>query len=790
MFKGNLEILFIDELTNGINLFLGSGFSLLPDRMGNTFPTAIGLCEEVCEKFTVNEIFIGDLYAASEMVPKIEYQNFLRDRFKNKNGINEKYKLLDKLHLKSIITTNIDDIVPCVFAGEDALHCLNDRSVYGTVRKDEFSIDYIALNGSVSIDNSHLYFGRFELSVVEQKNKDLFDIAQVRLTEAPVLFWGYSFGDTGVRRMVKTLLDSNKHANIWVQCIEDDKQQIAFFENLGCKIIIADTNKMFDWINDKYLPNISETQKDKKDDLERKEKSYRVPKRFSRETNSKEDYYRFGLTHWYSIFNNHPYETSLVDQLWALSLQHNNVIVLGDSFSGKTTALMQCAAKRDNATTFYFYGDITKEQVANFLKNIGNKKIIVFLQDFHKDVEAFCCFAESANVRLIATADRYIFESVKHIILRKEIKYFAKRVGSIDENTARLIYNHMPDTPTLKRSNFTYRENKNEEYSFLEFLGQNVKGFATRESVKKILRKICVFNDKGFPCNEIRLVVLTVYLEVHNSLMSTDLFFSFFGFNDYFGQIKPLTDSVAGMLKDAADISADQDYFSIRSKFFLKYAKEIFSTDDILRQVYCDIVYDFVECVPKRNVFRYDVFRRKAYDSLLFYKLFYDENLECNEEVQGEKAIELYDILYRQDESPYTLQQKALCLSLLRRSKEAFAAIDEALEGLPFNFSIKNSKAEIIFNANKSFNTEHAFSQLIKAVEILDECRKNDKRQNYHAILYAKIALHLNDNFSCPKYLGQAEEWLSTIETGIDNKVDKLLQEIDQKNDAELCAMI
>jgi len=775
IFKDELETLFIHELTEGMNLFIGAGFSLLPDNNGNSLPTASELCKEVCERFNVEDIFYDDIYAVSEMVPKKDYQIFLRNRFKTRSEINSKYKLLDKLNIKCIITTNIDDIIHKVYRLTESStpqHFLITQKPYGRVRNDENGVYYLPLHGDVCDEESVLYFGKFELSDVESRNKDLFDTAQEKLDKAPVLFWGYSFNDTGVQKLIKKLLDSNKHSNIWVQCIKSDQKQIVFFEKMGCKVIIADTNEFFDWIENSFIQTISEnlTSNDTLSYNTKVVNKYRIPTPFSVATNSIEQYYKHGDTHWFSIFNNHPYETSLVDKLWTKSLLHKNLVFIGDSFSGKTTALMQCAAKRNNESVFYFNGDTIVEEAEFFLKHIKGKKIIVFLQDIHKDINVFCFFAKEKDVKIIATADRYIFENVKHIIQKQKIEYQYEIVGSIDCDTARLVYNHIPKQ--LQQNEFTYTENALEEYSYIELLGQNVQGFITKEKVVEMLSTVnnsCNDNNAVENRNEILLIALTVYLERHDSLMSTDLFFSFFEFNDYFTQIEPLVKSVKGLLIDSTEVDSSQDYFLIRSKFFLQYAELAFVNDENLREIYKYTISKFVKVVPKRNVCRYDSFKRKAYDSKLFYKLFNSD------------AIDLYDTLYNADNNPYTLQQKALCLSLLKRSKEAFSSIEEALSYLPNNFSIKNSKAEIIFNANKTLKTEDAHNQLDNAISILEDCKTNDKKQNYHAMLYAKIALHLNSTFNCGIYLKSAYEWLSSLDlyTG-DKALANIIKEVEK----------
>lgn len=776
MFSKEEERLFTYELSKGINLFLGAGFSVLPNSLNEKLPNAKELCEEVCAEFEIDDIFKDDLYTASEMVPVSEYQDYLRRRFKVEHGINNLYYLLDKLNIKNIITTNIDNIVPTIYDQEGSEHYIHDIGLYGSARQNPNCIQYITLNGNVCNPNSHLYFGKFELTQTEQKNEDLFKRAYTLMMEMPVLFWGYSFGDNGVIKVVNQMLKSNKQNNIWVQCRPDDEKQIKFYRARGCKVITADTLQLFQWIEDVYL-NSEYYKKESQNHLSDNSLSnYRIPKQYSCETNEKEDYYRLGKTCWYSIYNNHAFETNLVDRMWTHHLSSKNVVILGHKFSGKTTALMQCAVKHSDEDVFFLEGDSTPEEIKGFLSKLRNSNAVVFIKDISKDIESFCILAASPKVSVIATSDKYSFESIRHILVRRNIVFCEESVGDLDEDTAKLIYNYMP--PSIKRNRFVFKKGANEEYTFFELLGQNISKFMSYEGVLATLKGICHFDDDDIPSLDIQLIALTVYLQTNGSYMSTDLFFSYFNFSDYHKEIVPFCDRVEGLLIDTADAGYDQDYFSIRSEFFLHYALETFSKDVNLRKVYKYMIARFVKEVPKSHVYRYDVFVKKAYDSRLFYEVFGDDM---------ETALDLYDYLYNYDESPYTLQQKALCLSLFHRSKEAFAVIDSALSYLPNNFSMKNSKAEIIYNANKSFSTEKAEEQLHKATDILEECRKNDKRQNYHAILYAKIICHLNDVYPSEKnysMLSIARVWLETIDADSDKQIKSLIQEINDKEKA------
>ncbi|GHU51784.1 hypothetical protein FACS189496_0780 [Bacilli bacterium] len=151
----------------------------------------------------------------------------------------------------------------------------------------------------------------------------------------------------------------------------------------------------------------------------------------------------------------------------------------------------------------------------------------------------------------------------------------------------------------------------------------------------------------------------------------------------------------------------------------------------------------------------YDVFIRKSYDSSLFYDLFRDQ------------AEDIYSYLYNYDSSPYTLQQWALYRAKLKDFKQAFIYIERAMSEKPTNFSMQNSRAVILFEANRSLNTALALKQKKEAMDILSYCYNNDKRKIYHAQIFSEFAINLYDEYSDREYLEKAYMWINEI---IDNQ--------------------
>ena len=187
-----LESLFTEKLKTGINLFTGAGFSVLPSPSGKRLPTGKELCDEVIEKFKLQEFSSEKgLAYISEFCPEQEYQDFLRNRF-TIDEYNQLYDLITRINLRTYISTNIDNLIRRVIDNTSKYFLKNIRE-YGATRDGTNELAYIPLHGDVVDLNSKLYFGVFDLAVVDKLNRDLFEQMFGRLAKQPILFWGYNF---------------------------------------------------------------------------------------------------------------------------------------------------------------------------------------------------------------------------------------------------------------------------------------------------------------------------------------------------------------------------------------------------------------------------------------------------------------------------------------------------------------------------------------------------------------------------------------------------------------------
>ena len=259
------EALFRQTLETGVNLFLGAGFSTLECKGIQNLPVAKDLCKEIDKGFELNGKFGNDLETISTYVSTIgrqRYEDFLRKKYKV-TDYNKKYNLLNRINIKSIITTNIDNIVYMVMDNSNRYY-LRNIMLYGIGKNQGAEIPYVPLHGDVLNNESHLYFGKFDLATVAVDNKDLFSQLNTYIFSSPTLFWGYNFRDTGVLGILRKVLPNKKH-NIWIQCMPGDPN-IDLYQSLNCDVIIGDTEKLFHWIDNNLIY-------DKKDDNENRDYS-------------------------------------------------------------------------------------------------------------------------------------------------------------------------------------------------------------------------------------------------------------------------------------------------------------------------------------------------------------------------------------------------------------------------------------------------------------------------------------------------------------------------------------
>jgi len=731
--------LFYQALAKGINLFTGAGFSVLPSPSGNFLPTVSNLLPEICSEFAINTSFSNDIEKVASILKlrnKGPFDKYLREKY-TVSDYNPLYNVLNKVNIHSFITTNIDNLFPSVIDNSKKYY-LNSSATHGAAKRDGMLIEFTPLHGYVKDLDSELYFGKFELNIVGQINRSLFESAKTDMMRFPTLFWGYGFHDGSVLNALADVI-SSKQQDIWVQCRPND--DIDYYRALGLNVIIADTESLLRDIEANMEDGDEDTSTSQSLDDNSVWMQFKIPTLNAVESLSVDAYYTRGITHWYYILSDQAYVTELVSTVMNCSLEHKNVVLVGIPFCGKTTLLMQIA-QRDRRTT-YFIDRPTLDQAKLLIRNIKpDQKAVLLIDNCAEDMRAYALLANQPNILTIATSDESVFEQSKHLLSAR-----IERINfdDLSELEAQSIYNFIPEK--FRKDKFTYKENSTDKYSMLEFMSSNISDALTEDRIHEMLQRAKNADEISF-----ELILLTTYLMKNKSALSTDVLFYYLGDTSY-DEILKYLEKVAGYLNEL-DLhlypdADDQDYFSLRSNLFAYYSDRVLQK--YYKKDYGSVVARLIHEVPSSCIYRYFVFKRTAFDSEFFYKLY------------GTDAESLYNEIYGFDPSGYTLQQRARYKSKCGDFQDAFVDIDKASVKLSDNFSIKNTKAIILFEANKGKKSSEAIKALHEAMLTLGDCYRSDKRKAYHARVFAEFAIYLADEYRDSQYLEQAQTWLESV---------------------------
>ncbi len=762
MVKIDNKNVFFQRLKNGINLFTGAGFSLLESPSGIILPKTSDLLAEICDKFSINKSYSDDIERVSSVLKRnhsTEFQAYLREKYKV-TDYNTLYDTLNLINIKNVITTNIDNLIPLVMDNSKRYY-LTNVNYYGSTKKDGQAINYIPLHGDVLLPNSDLVFGKFELCSADDRNKGLFSMMHGELLKYPTLFWGYGFHDGSVNKILDYVLENSKK-EVWVQLMPDDSN-IDYFRDLGVNVIVSNTEELLKYINDTLV-----------DDLTNDTDSiltntfwdnYKIPTLTSKSILVEPDtaFYENGKTSWYFVLSNIAYMTSWVEKIIDESLdsKNKNVIIVGLPFSGKTTLLMQIACKYGSQV--YYVNDLTEAKAKLICNNcVSEKQVTILVDNCAEDICAYKLLADYPNIRTIATSDDFLFESSSHLL--EGTIYKKVFIDNISDTEAKRIFDKIP--PIIKKSHFVYKKNSNDKYSFFELISNNVRNIITDNKVYDMLKRVKDANTEAF-----ELILLTAYLSVFNSALTTDIIIKYFHESEY-KKIKQKIQVVNTYVSELiAEDLVDQDYYSLRTALFANLTHSVALKYYI--KEYGKTIFKFLKEVQPNFIYKYYVFKRKAYDSNLFYKLF-DNN-----------ADKVYQIVYSNDPSAYTLQQWALYKAKCHRYEEAFIDINKAINLLPNNFSIKNSRAIILFEANKDKNYSEAQPYLEEAMGILSDCYHCDKRKEYHLNKYQEFAIYLKAKYNNGSYIHSAIEWARELcenENTRNDKVERWLSNLEKYN--------
>lgn len=742
------ESTFKRYLQDKINLFLGAGFSIISkDNNKDDLPLGDKLAEELSRKFELEKTDLYKISTILEMTRKVEFYQYLTERFRVVSNY-EKYKVLDRLNIKKIFTTNIDDLVYKIFEN-NTKHYINNVTLSGPVFNDECAIDYYPLHGSIRDSNKRFVFSVNDINRTYIDENDVWQTLRQSISKEPILFLGYGFNDAGVfQALYGDSKFNNNQKPKWILLKDPQKIDIDYFKALGFFIITGTINEFLDYIDNlKFSKKINNNIKNEAIEIP---KEMCIPKHSDVPAAPLKDFYLGDEPQWYNIYSGDIPHTSHYRTITNLIDSGENVIVTSIPASGKTTTLMQLASEYESDSIKLILKFPTKEKVQYIINTLKGRNAIIFIDNFTDDIDSIECLFTIENIQVVAFDIDYSFETVSHRM--HKYKYKLHNMSELEELDIQKIIESIPKN--IKKDSIIQKTDN----SLFEIINRNVRVPNLQQRYKKFILDLDSNNS-----TLAELFVMICYVHSCRIPVSFDMAYSFLRdditeYKDVYDMINNLGKLVKNLENTSTFNLIDddqQDYFFTRSAYLSKVILwQLSKKSKILKRV----LEKFLKNVSPYNICRFDIFKRKAYDSKIISEAF--DNWR--------EGMEYYEKLYNRDNSEYLLQQGALYLSSKGEYSKAFEWIDKALNNSKKEqFTIQNTHAIILFKSN--IEKEDDESGLVKrtldkSMGILEKCYQDDKRKGFHAVVFAEQALKYENRFGIEEskeYLLLAQNWLN-----------------------------
>ncbi len=763
-----LENTFTTAIRSNINLFLGSGFSTLAsDKDGNPLPTSDQLAFELVKVFgaaDLSKLPLDKLSTILKARQLDQFNEFLKKRFTVGN-YDPAYNILNSIKLSSIITTNIDDLITKVLS-VNPIYYLNNVTMRGSAALDKTAINYIPLHGNVNDEKPDFIFSATELATAFSMDRDKWHYLTHALQDKPTVFLGYGMQDSGVLEALHPNTTSHRAKEImWIMLREHDEATEAYYRALGFNIIIGGIQEFLAYLKDLILP--ADTIPAPLPTSRQLFPRYQIPDPTKVPQRPLTRFYGGEPPIWADIFSGRICRTKFYRTVEDTINAKKNIIVTGLAASGKTTLMMQLAASITTPGQKLVCSDLTFEKAELLVRYLRSETALVFVDNFADDIDAFNLLLRASHITAIGFERDYNFEIASHRL--DEQSYELINITDLNKDDVQSIFSSIP--VELRKRYLTLPEETEENPSLFEIIQLNITLPKLQERFSSVLEHLESSNP-----TLVDILVMLAYVHSCRTPVSFEMILAFLrNVTTDYKEVYKLIRKLGEMVAESADVNIlaeqEQDYFIPRSTIV---AEAIISQAPsiILKRV----LLTFHNEVSSYRIFRYDVFKKRAYDASIMKKAFFDW-------AEG-KAF--YEKAFRSDPSPYIRQQGALYLSKMRMYPEAFAWIDEALILSRFKvFSIRNSHAIILFKANidKSIDDVTVRETLDQSMAILSECHSNDKRKLYHALTFADQAIRYYDKFGdgqAKEYLVTAKKWLTEERRDISHRgIERLLKQIN-----------
>lgn len=732
-------------LQEGINLFLGAGFSLgAIDSSGKPFPLGADLVGELNKEFNTDiKLPLANLCTILKAKDSRKLNEYLTSRFKVSSTSPEySYDSLNNINIKNIFSVNIDNLIMYIFRNNRNRYINDVTSGNGISNDSNNAINYIALHGCVTAKNKYT-FTTFDLNCSFQ-DKGLWHIFMTALAAYPTLFIGYGFNDNGtIESLAYSSQSDVEIKEMWATVHPSNRSFADYLSAIHVNPIVTDTQEILGWLSSFSGQQIDSSQM-------YNSLSEECYKRLSKYTIRKNDeavrsvkYFFLGDPPlWYDIQSNLIAKTHYYGELYNLIDSGSDIILSGIAGSGKTTLLMQVADGYKTNKIKLICNSPSKEEAEFILNNLDGAKAIIFCDHFASDMESFNIFVNASNIQLIAADREHFINIVGHLINDNRIEEL--NITKLSSEDQEIIRKKIPVDLFSQDSKLQ----ENENISIYEFIEGNINKPLLKDRYIYVLKEIDKIDSRM--CD---ILLLISYVYSCRSPASYTMLYTFLGRRIVnYQELFILINQLNSLVKDAyTQIEHNEDFFRPRSTLI---AEAIISACKPSRLA--KFLNDFFEILSPTLIHRFDIFRKQAFDAKTIGRAF----------SQVDEGIEFYNKMLKYDDSPYIKQQFAIYLMHKNKFTMAFNMIDRAIgETGGKNFSIRNTHAIILFkaNINKDPNDMNVINSIAESMDILSKCYLSDKRKLYHVKVYSEHALQFREVYGDEKareYISKAISWI------------------------------
>ncbi len=734
---------------HGMNLYLGAGFSVYAYNNDDvSLPLGNIINEKLIELFELDK---GRVLTLGKTCQKVKKDNadmlerVLKDTYTVKR-FDEEYLSLTRLPIKNIVTINIDDLVEKIFGNVNSTKNISDTKIYGSLERDNV-VNLYKLHGSVTYTlGSDMSFTEKELMDLFIRDRGLFNTVTYKLSICPTIFWGTSLSDSNTLELISNSEYYSKSIMpkwLVVYPEEKNKELIEDFRDLGFYIIEADTKELINYLNEEeYCTTIKESKN--------MYSKYReiFPANFICNELRKSglrrpviDFFAGAEPQISDIYSSNVGKTSYYANALEVILTGEVTLLTGIPGCGKSTLLMQLAFSNDIDGRKFWFNSIIRSEAERLVEVVEyDKNVVVFIDNLYNNIDALQVLKDAKNIKLVLAERALNFEYVKRFlsISSDRIIDISNLLSNDIQNICKSMNRSSGEAIDLMK--------QNDNVSLLEivfFASINAK---IQERIKRYIEDLKKYSDPKLKINLLELFALVNYTSYCGIPISMDmLYFYFSDCIENYNDIIIALDKMNQIIVESEDTNLyenDQNYMVMRSKLFAE--KSLYLLPE---KVMAQVLESFLDRISVQVIFRYDIFKRRAYDADITKRAF---NIN--------QGIKFYERLLDNNKSPYIRHQYALFLQRKDKIDLAWQQIDQAYtDSKKKIFSIANTHAIILFEMNMGNQTSDTDIDLFKSTieksfTTLEFCITQDVRVNYHVLTYARNTIRYYEKYGIDEY--------------------------------------